>query len=229
MYRTRKPETSLLSRAMVRLPAFSPIASARTRRNCRKPFLFMHLLHNLRTPPGWGRHPRASSPDFSLLNAIPFRIRSYEKTARNPFGIRTYETQHLKSFRIRTYKKNGGGGRVPMLNTPTPSGTATPVSLLPDFSVLLFTGHRSRNPSRVLYARLRERRSPRPGRSVSAPSFSVLRFLTFNLRPLALSPSKGQSFASPRTSTHPPPIYGIIPPRRRAARNSSRPQGGFSD
>ena len=113
---------------MDRLPAFSPAASARTRRNRRKPFLFMHLLHNLRTPPGWGRHPRASSPDFSLLNAIPFRIRSYEKTARNPFGIRTYETQHLKSFRIRTYKKNGGGGRVPMLNTPTPSGTATPLS-----------------------------------------------------------------------------------------------------
>jgi hypothetical protein len=80
MYSTPKPETSLLSRAMDRLPAFSPAAPVRTRRNCRKPFLFMHLLHNLRTPRGWGRHPRASSPDFSLFNAIPFRIRTYKKT-----------------------------------------------------------------------------------------------------------------------------------------------------
>jgi hypothetical protein len=40
-----------------------------------------------------------------------FKIRTYEKRARNPSGICTSKTRDLKSFRIRTYRKTGGGAR----------------------------------------------------------------------------------------------------------------------
>jgi hypothetical protein len=43
------------------------------------------------------------------LATIPFKIRTYEKSARNPFRIRTSKTQDLKSFRIRTYGKTPRG------------------------------------------------------------------------------------------------------------------------
>ena len=38
-----------------------------------------------------------------------FRIRIYEKHARNPFGILTSEMRDLKSFRIRIYRKKEEG------------------------------------------------------------------------------------------------------------------------
>ncbi len=46
---------------------------------------------------------------FCPADPIPFRIRTYEKTAHNPFRIRTSKTQDLKPFRIRTYEKPPGG------------------------------------------------------------------------------------------------------------------------
>jgi hypothetical protein len=44
-----------------------------------------------------------------------------------------------------------------------------------------------------------------------------------------LTPTIHYSRSSPRTSTLPPPIYGIIPPHRGATHNPFREQGGFSD
>src|SRR5580658_7014280 len=58
------------------------------------------VCHSYKKHPGWGTHPRAFSPIFRTADAIPFRIRTYEKHTRNPFGIRTSKTQHLKSFRM---------------------------------------------------------------------------------------------------------------------------------
>jgi hypothetical protein len=181
---------------------------------------------------GGGRPPLTSHPVSGLVNPIPFRIRTYEKTARNPLRMCTSGTKNLKSFRIRTYPK-------------TPRGVASNFhpalsrwdSLL--FSIarflrdeswlsplrflgLLFTDHRRRNTGHILSARLR-------ALSVSALSLPSLVLSTLNCRLLALSPSKGQPLPSPRTPTRPPPIYGIIPPHRGAIHNPFRAQGGFSD
>jgi hypothetical protein len=104
------PERSEGSAFLFSLSAFSPATPVRTRRNCRKPFLFMHLLHNSRTPRGWGRHSLAFSTAFSPTGAIPLIIRTYEKTAPNLFGMRTSQTQGLKPLRICTYKKTQGDG-----------------------------------------------------------------------------------------------------------------------
>jgi hypothetical protein len=49
-----------------------------------------------------------------------FRIRTYEKHARNPFGIRTSKTKDLNSFRIRTYKKRGRGRGFLRVGQPCP-------------------------------------------------------------------------------------------------------------
>ena len=51
------------------------------------------------------------SPEGSegSLGTNPFKIRTYEKRARNSFRIRTSKTRDLKSFRIRTYEKTRGG------------------------------------------------------------------------------------------------------------------------
>jgi hypothetical protein len=92
------------------LPAFSPATPVGTRRNRRKSFLFIDLLHNSRTTRGWGRHPRAFSPLSQPARTILFGFRTCKETAHNRLGIRTPKTQHIKSFRIRTYKKTQRGG-----------------------------------------------------------------------------------------------------------------------
>jgi hypothetical protein len=99
------------------LPSFSTVASLRTCRNPRKPFLFTHLLHNLRTPQGWGyicstlstRNRSLVSPQRSGWAAKPFKIRTSEKHACKPRRIRTSKTLDLKLFRMNTYKKRGRG------------------------------------------------------------------------------------------------------------------------
>ena len=45
----------------------------------------------------------------SSLGPKPFRMRTYEKRARNPSRIRTSKTQDLKPFRMNTYGKIGEG------------------------------------------------------------------------------------------------------------------------
>jgi hypothetical protein len=102
------------------LPSFSTVASLRTCRNPRKPFLFTHLLHNLRTPRGWGyirstlaaRNRSLVSPQPSGWAAKLFKIRTSEKCARKPRGMLTSKTLDLKLFRMSTYKKKGEGGGV---------------------------------------------------------------------------------------------------------------------
>jgi hypothetical protein len=99
------------------LPSFSTVASLRTRRNPRKPFLFMHLLHNLRTPRGWGYiRLKISSRKRSLVLSkrrrsltIPFKICTSEKLGCKPRRIRTSKTLDLKLFGMNTYKKTGRG------------------------------------------------------------------------------------------------------------------------
>jgi hypothetical protein len=175
----------------------------------------------------------ARRPASSLADPIPFRFRIYEKTARNSFRIRTSKTQHLKSFRIRTYKKTGEGvgslvaTSIPRTAIQRDSLRFSIVRFSRDESWLsrfgfLFTGHRPRNTGHVSSRCLR-------ALCVSALSFSRPWLSTFNCRLLALSPSKGQPFPSPRTSTLPPPIYGIIPPHRGITHMPHRLRGGFSD
>jgi hypothetical protein len=53
------------------------------------------------------------------LAAIPFRIRTSPKRARNPFRIRTSETKDLKPFRMCTSKKTGRGGPPTHYSLPT--------------------------------------------------------------------------------------------------------------
>jgi hypothetical protein len=99
------------------LPSFSTVASLRTRRIPRKPFLFTHLLHNLRIPRGWGYiRSTLSARNRSLVSsrrkgwaAKPFKIRTSEKRACKPRGIRTSETLDLKLFRMNTCKKRRSG------------------------------------------------------------------------------------------------------------------------
>src|SRR5271168_3906031 len=64
------------------------------------PYFFTSFFATNDRPPSTSNHS---------LNAISFRICTYEKVTRNPFRIRTSKTQHLKSFRIRTYEKTPGG------------------------------------------------------------------------------------------------------------------------
>src|SRR5208282_2693009 len=69
------------------------------------------FFHNPRRP---ACHPERSEGPAFLSPApsfapIPFRIRTYAKSARNPFRIRTSKTKDLKAFRIRTYEKTPGG------------------------------------------------------------------------------------------------------------------------
>ena len=64
------------------------------------------------------------------LVAIPFRMRTSPKRARNPFRIRTSKTQDLKLFRMNTYRKSGRG---------VPPGTQLPYSLLTTHYSLLTT------------------------------------------------------------------------------------------
>jgi hypothetical protein len=97
------------------------------------------------------------------------------------------------------------------------------------FLELCLTGYEPRNTGHLFSARLCEL-------CVSALSFSALCLSTFDCRLLALSQSKGQLSPSPRTSTLPPRIYGIIPPHRGTpasrltkGRIPVRKRGGFSD
>jgi hypothetical protein len=74
-------------------------------------------------------HPALPSTDpldavHNPLVAIPFRMRTSPKRARNPFRIRTSKTQDLKLFRMNTYRKSGRG--VP----PRPPSCPTHFSLL---------------------------------------------------------------------------------------------------
>ncbi len=69
-----------------------------------------------------GRNPLFSSQlaaNHSPLSAIPFRIRTYEKTGCNSFRIRTYKTQDLKLFRMNTYEKTPRGGLFWLSRNPT--------------------------------------------------------------------------------------------------------------
>src|SRR3984957_8112278 len=75
--------------------------------------LLATLTQNTR---GWGYRliPSPLPAEYFLLSSHPpfansFRIRTYEKRARNSRKIRTSKTQDLKPFRICTYKKTGGG------------------------------------------------------------------------------------------------------------------------
>jgi hypothetical protein len=110
VYPKPKPETSPLSLAVPdRLPAFSPAAPVGPHTNRRKLFLFIRLLHTSLYTGKFDKHLNPSRPVFSPADAISFRMRTSEKTARNPFRFRTSKTQDLKSFRIRTYEKTPGG------------------------------------------------------------------------------------------------------------------------
>src|SRR5580693_4174360 len=53
--------------------------------------------------------PDPLDPCRRPLATIPFKIRTYEKRARNSCRIRTSKTQDLKLFRMNTYEKNGEG------------------------------------------------------------------------------------------------------------------------
>jgi hypothetical protein len=89
--------------------------------------------------------------------AIPFRIRTYAKTARNPFRMRTSKRKDLKLFRINTYKKTGRGAPC---NPLVYGGTANPVC--PLFSAICLSSSPCRtapSPSlRYPYSRLHSRR-----------------------------------------------------------------------
>ena len=88
-------------------------------------FSLLSLLSDFSLP---GMHPNfLGSPRFNPFSQFTrqsafatkhFRIRTYEKSARNPFGIRTSKTQDLKPFRMNTYKKTGEG--VPFQRWPPP-------------------------------------------------------------------------------------------------------------
>jgi hypothetical protein len=148
---------------------------------------------------------------FCPADPIPFRIRTYEKTAHNPFRIRTSKTQDLKPFRIRTYEKPPGGW----------GGTAIPGCPLP----CLYRPHAkvTEHRSRLLCASLRTLR------------LCVILFrswpLNFQLSTVDLSPvtSHESPVTASRTSTLPPLIYGIIPPHRGNARIPVHKRGGFGD
>jgi hypothetical protein len=175
------------------LPSFSTVASLPTRRNPRKPFLFMHLLHNLRTPRGWGRRHRTLYPVSHPASTILFGIRTSEKHACKPHGIRTSKAQHLKSFRIRTYKKTGRG--VATLNRRHPSSD------------------QHRTPQLPCPRGFRVQRLPRPGRGVSALSFSVLfNSSTFDFQPPAPTPSAGSAYRCRLSAPSLPPVAPTVLP-----------------
>ncbi len=124
MYLTPRPETPPLSRTVHDCPAaFSLATPVRTRRNRRKSFLFMHLLHNLRTPRGWGRHPRAFSRVFSPAEIIPFRIRIYAKIPQGVRLIRTRPGQVGQPFPAVSFRFFGF-----LLTDPRPGNTGHPLS-----------------------------------------------------------------------------------------------------
>jgi hypothetical protein len=97
----------------------------RTRRNARNPNPIMRLLHNLRTPPGWGsllashHSPVLSEVERALVYAssspmatIPFRI---------IFFVHPHPLTPIESY---SCKKQGGGGPFqspPLLSPTTPA------------------------------------------------------------------------------------------------------------
>ena len=46
----------------------------------------------------------------SLISPKPFRMHTYEKSARNSFQMHTCGAKDLKSTGMNTYKKHPGGG-----------------------------------------------------------------------------------------------------------------------
>jgi hypothetical protein len=79
-----------------------------------------------------------------------------------------------------------------------------------------FVTSKTPSPLFSIVSALFAKNTPGAGRSSSA-------LLHYSL------PTIHSSRPSPRTSTLPPRIYGIIPPHRGNARNPIRKQGGFSD
>lgn len=77
-------------------PSFSTATPLRSRRKSRNSIRFMPLLHDLRTPRGWGSSLAARHPS---LAPIPFRI--------NTYGINTKHST-LSTFGINTYEKTWG-------------------------------------------------------------------------------------------------------------------------
>ncbi len=163
---------------------------------------------------------------------IPFRIRTYEKTAHNSFRIRTSKTQDLKPFRIRTYEKTPGGGGLIVNQLSghaflfcSPQAQPREWDSQSWLSSFMRDGLCSTDRLATVTPSLR----------VSANSAS-LRYL-FPLFAFQFSTFDCQPVPSQRTSTLPPLIYGIIPPHRgipASARATSGRipfgiQGGFSD
>jgi hypothetical protein len=159
------------------VPSFVLLARFLSHRNCRKPFPFIHLLHNSRTPQG------------GTANSFPSR-----------------------AFRA--------------MNPGCP---------LPCFSILGPVAYKSGAPTKS---------SPRASANSVSLRYpfprSSFQLSTVDCQPRPSNPFPSTSHKSPvtasRTSTLPPPNYGIIPPHRGVSRSSLttgrnpiRTRGGFSD
>jgi hypothetical protein len=164
---------------------------------------------------------------------IPFRITSFA------------DSHHLTPIESYSCKKQGRGGVSSASIRPNPfpvfpqrvniQHTATPAS--PLFSRACFTVLWLPRGRRLLVNCKSHDRGFRPCRKGTSP-VSVLRITGHS--PAQLSnlptplfhhslPTIHYSRSSPRTSTLPPRIYGIIPPHRGSTRNPIRKRGGFSD
>ncbi len=137
------------------LPALSPATPVRTRRIRRKPFLFIDLLHNSRTPRGWGpRRLQPARPTPFLF--FPHRV-NIQRTGTPATPIVSCEYSRFSGC-------PGGWGR-------NHHSWLSPSKLLG----LRPTGHGPRNTGHVFSARLCEL-------CASALSFSPLFLSTFNCR-----------------------------------------------
>jgi hypothetical protein len=125
---TNRPRTLLLnalnsgSSLLFNIPTFKPSNLQTTNLDAASSItpLFATLTKNTRGG-GYPLPVKIFSPSFRPTLANLFRIRTYEKRARNPFRIRTSKTRHLKPFRIRTYEKTPGEGVV-MVNQKSDEG-----------------------------------------------------------------------------------------------------------
>src|SRR5579859_1688444 len=138
--------------------------------------------------------------NHSSLATISFRIRTYEKLARNPFSMRTSKTQDLKPFRMNTYKKTGEGGphlssflcfSSPIFLNPPPSTLQSPTSNLhPPIS-----NHQS--PTSNLQPPISNLQSPTSNFQPPTSNFQV------TPDPQSLLPSSGKRTARPPAQVQP--------------------------
>jgi hypothetical protein len=126
------------------LPTFSTAAKCAIRRNACNSIRFMPLLHNFRTPRGWGSHDQAR---HFFSSSFCFRIDPLTHFSTN-------------SFRCNAYKKHGG----PLLSARPQRTLCLCVILFssPNFSPDSL--YRLVSPSLRLYFRPTHRSSP-PGPS----------------------------------------------------------------